>query len=34
MVQTIYGIIKAHGGVKQKWKSKGEGITFIIQLPV
>ena len=34
MVQTIYYIIKAHGGeIKVKTK-EGEGTQFIIQLPL
>ena len=39
MVQTIYDIVKAHGGVPiiigMKVETKeGEGTTFIIQLPI
>lgn len=34
MVQTIYDIIKAHGGTLKVESEDGEGSGFIIQLPV
>ena len=34
MVQTIYDIVKAHGGEIKVETKEGEGSTFIIQLPV
>ena len=33
MVQTIYDIIKAHGGEIKVETKEGEGSEFIIQLP-
>ena len=33
MVQTIYEIVKAHGGELKVETKEGEGSTFIIQLP-
>ena len=33
MVQTIYDIIKAHGGELKVETKEGEGAEFIIQLP-
>ena len=34
MVQTIYDIVKAHGGELTVETREGEGSVFIIQLPV
>ena len=34
MVQTIYDIIKAHGGEIKVETEEGEGSEFIFQLPV
>ncbi len=34
MVQTIYDIIKAHGGEIKVDSKENTGTTFIIQLPV
>jgi signal transduction histidine kinase len=34
MVQTIYDIIKAHGGELKVETKEGEGAAFIIQLPI
>ena len=34
MVQTIYDIIKAHGGEIKAETKEGEGSEFVIQLPV
>ncbi len=34
MVQTIYDIVKAHGGEIKVETKEGEGSEFIIQLPV
>jgi two-component system, NtrC family, sensor kinase len=34
MVQTIYDIIKSHGGELKVETKEGEGSEFIIQLPV
>ena len=34
MVQTIYDIVKAHGGELKVETEEGEGSKFIIQLPV
>ncbi len=34
MVQTIYDIIKAHGGELKVETNEGDGSTFIIQMPV
>jgi len=34
MVQTIYDIVKAHGGELNVETEEGEGSKFIIQLPV
>jgi signal transduction histidine kinase len=34
VVQTIYDIIKAHGGEIKVKSDKGEGSEFIINLPV
>ena len=33
MVQTIYDIVKAHGGELKVETKEGEGSVFIIQLP-
>ena len=33
MVQTVYDIIKAHGGEIKVETKEGEGAQFIIQLP-
>ena len=34
VIQTIYDIIKAHGGEIKVESKEGEGSEFIIQLPV
>jgi light-regulated signal transduction histidine kinase (bacteriophytochrome) len=34
MIQTIYDIIKAHGGDIRVETKEGEGSEFIIQIPV
>ncbi len=34
MVQTIYDIVKAHGGQIKVETKEGEGCVFTIQLPV
>ncbi len=34
MVQTSYDIIKAHGGELKVKTKKGEGVEFVIQLPI
>ena len=34
IIQTIYAIIKAHGGELKVETKEGEGSVFIIQLPV
>ena len=34
MVQTIYDIIKAHGGELKVKTKEGEGTEFFIELPV
>jgi signal transduction histidine kinase len=34
MVQTIYDIIKAHGGEMKAETKEGEGAEIIIQLPI
>ena len=34
MVQTIYDIIKAHGGEIKVETKESEGTTFMIQLPI
>lgn len=34
MMQTIYAIVKAHGGELKVETKEGEGSEFIIQLPV
>jgi len=34
MVQTIYDIIKAHGGEIKVESKEGEGAEFVIQLPL
>ena len=34
VVQTIYDIVKAHGGELKVEKKEGEGSEFIIQLPI
>ena len=34
MIQTIYDIVKAHGGELKVETKEGEGSEFIIQLPV
>ena len=34
MVQTIYDIVKAHGGEIKIETKENEGTTFIIQLPI
>ena len=34
VIQTIYDIIKAHGGELKVETKEGEGSVFIIQLPV
>jgi len=33
VIQTIYDIVKAHGGEIKVESKEGEGTTFIIQLP-
>jgi signal transduction histidine kinase len=33
VIQTIYDIVKAHGGELKVETKEGEGTTFIIQLP-
>jgi signal transduction histidine kinase len=34
VIQTIYDIVKAHGGELKVETKEGEGSEFIIQLPV
>ena len=34
VIQTIYDIVKAHGGELKVETKEGEGSTFIIQLPI
>jgi signal transduction histidine kinase len=34
MVQTIYDIVKAHGGEFRVETNEGEGTEFFIQLPI
>ena len=34
VIQTIYDIVKAHGGELKMATKEGEGSEFIIQLPV
>jgi light-regulated signal transduction histidine kinase (bacteriophytochrome) len=34
VIQTVYDIVKAHGGELKVETKEGEGSTFIIQLPV
>ena len=34
VIQTIYDIVKAHGGEMKVETKEGEGSEFIIQLPV
>ena len=34
MIQTIYDIIKAHGGELKVETKEGEGSEFIIEMPV
>ena len=34
VIQTIYDIIKAHGGELKVETKEGEGAEFIIQLPI
>ena len=34
MIQTIYDIIKAHGGELKVETKEGEGSEFIIEIPV
>ena len=34
VIETCYGIVKAHGGDLKVETKEGEGSTFIIQLPV
>jgi len=34
VIQTIYDIVKAHGGELKVETKEGEGSTFIIQLPL
>ena len=34
LIQTIYDIVKAHGGELKVETKEGEGSEFIIQLPV
>ena len=34
VIQTIYDIVKAHGGELKVVTNEGEGAEFIIQLPV
>lgn len=34
MVQTIYDIIKAHGGELKVETKEGEGSEFIIEIPI
>ena len=34
MIQTIYDIVKAHGGELKVETKEGEGSTFIIELPI
>ncbi len=34
MVQTFYDIVKAHGGELKVETKEGEGIEFIVKLPI
>ena len=34
VIQTIYDIVKAHGGELKVETKEGEGTTFIIQIPI
>ena len=34
VIQTVYDIVKAHGGELKVETNEGEGTTFIIHLPI
>jgi signal transduction histidine kinase len=34
VIQTIYDIVKAHGGELKRETKEGEGSEFIIELPI